>query len=140
MFTLLIVCMTSCTSTYHISRQPEIFRIMVGRTQQSIVSEMGVPDRQTSDGAGGTILVYEQTTSDSIATAYDVNYFTGTYIPGYRTTSFKEYINLYINPQGKCYDVKTNLTREETVINPEGSIISILLCLMGAVLLGAGGI
>ena len=136
LFTLIMMLgMTSCTTTYHVSRQPEISNLMIGHSHKSILSTMGGPNRQITDGAGGTILIYEETTSDSIATAYDVNYFTGTYTPGFRTTSHTEYVHVYINPQGKCYDVKTNLTREETVFDSAGTILSIASGIVGIIIL-----
>ena len=119
LFTLIMMLgMTSCTTTYHVSRQPEISNLMIGHSHKS-----------------GTILIYEETTSDSMATAYDVNYFTGTYTPGFRTTSHTEYVHVYINPQGKCYDVKTNLTREETVFDSAGTILSIASGIVGIIIL-----
>ena len=113
MFTALALTLmlTSCYTTYTVSQQPELSKLYVGSTHQSIVSRLGAPDRQTPDGAGGTILIYENITSQSIATAHNVNYYTGTYTPGVRTTSHTDYIHIYINSQGKCYNVKTNKTK-----------------------------
>lgn len=102
--------------------QPEISKSMVGYSQQYIVSTMGAPNRETTDGTGGLILTYENTTLNSIATAYNVNYFTGTYTPGFRTTSHTDYIHVYINSQGICYKVKTNITRPEPKLDIEGTI------------------
>lgn len=121
-----LLTITSCTTTYFVSMQPEISKSMVGMSHQAIVSRMGAPDRQTTDGAGGTILIYEDTSSQSIATAHNVNYYTGTYTPGVRTTSHTDYIHIYINSQGKCYKVKTNLTRLESKPAPGKTVFAIL--------------
>ncbi|MBE6201008.1 MAG: hypothetical protein E7134_02325 [Rikenellaceae bacterium] len=135
LLTLVMIGMTSCTTTYYVSREPEIKNALIGCTYQSVISAMGVPNRQTTDGEGGTILVYEATTSDSVATAYDVNYFTGTYTPGFRTTTHTNYVYVYMNSQGKCYDVQTNLTREETEIDAAGTIMSMIGSVFGLILL-----
>lgn len=120
-----LLTMTSCRTTYLVSMQPEISRSMIGHSHQSIVSGMGAPDRQTSDGAGGIILIYENTTSQSIATAHDINYYTGTYTPGVTTTSHTNYIHIYINSQGICYNVRTNLTKLESEPAPGRTIAAI---------------
>ena len=134
-FMLILLLVTSCTSTYRVSMYPEISKSLIGRSHHSIVSAMGAPYRQTSDGAGGTILIYEDTTMHSIATAYNVNYYTGTYTPGVRTTSHTDYVYVYIHSQGKCYNVKTNLTKEVSEPNPVGTIMSIVGSVLYVVLL-----
>ena len=69
-----------------------------------------------SDGAGGTILIYERTTtsttSDSQAAAYNVNYYNKTYTPGVHsnstTTQNTSYVHLFIDKDGVCYNVRSN--------------------------------
>lgn len=131
--------LTSCTTTYFVSMQPEISKSVVGCSHQTIVSRMGAPNRQTPDGAGGTILIYEDTTIQSIATAHNVNYYTGTYTPGVKTTSHTDYIHIYINSQGKCYNVKTNLTRLESEPAPGKTVFAILGTLATVVIVGIAG-
>lgn len=70
-----------------------------------------------TDGAGGSILVYENTStttvSEAVATAYNVNYIKGTYTPGVKSTSTQtastDYMHFFVNQEGQCYEVKTNL-------------------------------
>ena len=131
-FYLVIVAMASCmltsctTKSYTymasvpVSKLSDYTTEYVGKPHNYIVSSLGAPDRQTSDGAGGTILIYEETTvtstssSNSVAAAYNVNYFNKTYTPGTATTTQSvqsantSYIHLFVNSDGVCYNVKTN--------------------------------
>lgn len=131
-FYLLIVAMVSCfltscttksftyTQSVPVSKLSDYTTEYVGKPHNYIVSSLGAPDRQTSDGAGGTILIYEETTvtstssSNSVAAAYNVNYFNKTYTPGTATTTQSvqsantSYIHLFVNSEGVCYNVKTN--------------------------------
>lgn len=134
-----LLTITSCKTTYYVSMQSEISKSMGGMSHQAIVSRMGAPDRQTTDGAGGTILIYEDTSSQSIATAHNVNYYTGTYTPGVRTTSHTDYIHIYINSQGKCYNVKTNLTRLESKPAPGKTVFAILGTIATIVVVAVAG-
>lgn len=109
---------TSCatTQTYQVSMLSEYTNMFVGKSHKEIVSALGAPDRQTTDGGGGTILIYEQTTttstSNSVAAAYNVNYFTKTYTPGVNTSTSTStntsFVHIYIDESGVCYNVKTN--------------------------------
>lgn len=112
--------LTSCSKTYMTYRQVSMLsdytNMFVGKSHNDIVSALGAPDRQAPDGAGGSILIYEETTttstSNSVATAYNVNYFSKTYTPGTQTntsvTQNTSYVHLFINKEGVCYNVKTN--------------------------------
>lgn len=123
---LLTSCFTTKTQTYTYTQSIPVSKLSdytteyVGKPHNYIVSVLGAPDRQTSDGAGGTILIYEKTTitstssSNSMAAAYNVNYSTNTYTPGSATTTQSvqsantSYIHLFVNSEGVCYNVKTN--------------------------------
>lgn len=129
-FLLCATTLSSCYTTktgWHtteviVSDFPKFRAKCIGQTHNQIVTALGAPDRQLSDGAGGTILVYENTTtksiSNSIARAYDVNYSTRTYSPGVETTtqhySKTDYVHYFINTGGVCYEVKTNLPMSHT--------------------------
>ena len=127
---LVVTCLfTSCMSyvptTSYVSMEEDYAKAFVGSHHNVIVSSLGAPDRQTSDGAGGTILIYEKTTttsnSNSIATAYNVNYYSKTYTPGAQTntvtTQNTSYLHVFIGADGVCYGVKTN--HEKEVIDEE---------------------
>ena len=129
---LAVVTFMSClfmsctvTRTYTVSKENDYQKAFVGASHNEIVSAFGAPDRQTSDGAGGTILIYEktttQTTSDSQATAYNVNYYNRTYTPGVHsnstTTQNTSYVHIFIDQDGVCYNVKTNHQKYVTEID-----------------------
>lgn len=113
-------CISSVPTTSYVSMEEDYAKAFVGSHHNVIVSSLGAPDRQTSDGAGGTILIYEKVTttsssnSNSIATAYNVNYYSKTYTPGAQTntntvtTQNTSYIHVFIGADGVCYGVKTN--------------------------------
>lgn len=105
--------LTSCYSSYIASTTDDWKQAHIGATYNQLVQAYGAPDRQQPDGDGGTILIYEQTQtqSRSVATKENINYFTGTYTPGVRTqTNSQTYYNqFFINSEGTCYRVNTNL-------------------------------
>lgn len=115
-------CMSYVPTTYYVSMEEDYAKAFVGSHHNVIVSSLGAPDRETSDGAGGTILIYEKVTttsnSNSIATAYNVNYYSKTYTPGAQTntntvtTQNTSYIHVFIGADGVCYGVKTNHQKE----------------------------
>ena len=132
LFKLAVVMFMSClfmsctvTRTYTVSKENDYQKAFVGASHNEIVSAFGAPDRQTSDGAGGTILIYERTTtrttSDSQATAYNVNYYNRTYTPGVHsnstTTQNTSYVHIFVDQDGVCYNVKTNHQKYVTEID-----------------------
>ncbi len=122
---LLATSLTSCYTTkegWHMEQStvddfPAFRKMCIGQSHNQIVTKLGAPQRTLSDGAGGTILVYENTTtttvSNSVKTAYNVDYFNKTYTPGVSTTSQQttntDYIQYFVNSESVCYDVKTNI-------------------------------
>lgn len=96
---------------------PTFRKNVVGVSYNLIVTKMGPPQRREPDGAGGNILIYENTTttsvSNTLAKAYNVNYFTGTYTPGTETTTQyinkTDYLQFYVDANNVCYDVRTNI-------------------------------
>lgn len=101
---------------------PAFRKNVVGVSYNQIVTKMGAPQRREPDGAGGNILIYENTTtktiSNTLAKAYNVNIFTGTYTPGAETTTRyinqTDYIQFYVNANNVCYDVRTNIPMTHT--------------------------
>lgn len=107
------ITLTSCYDSYLVSSTDDWMKAHIGATYNQLVQAYGAPDRQQSDGNGGTILIYEQTQtrSQSVATKENINYFTGTYTPGVRTqtNSYTYYNQFFINSAGTCYRVNTNV-------------------------------
>lgn len=129
---MVVLCMfTSCTvtKTSLVSMLSEYTTEFVGKPHNYIVTTLGAPDRQTSDGAGGTILIYEKTittsSSKNVAAAYNVNYLTGTYTPGTKsssvTTQNTRYIHLFVGEDGVCYNVKTNHQKVVTEVDEKAT-------------------
>ena len=133
---MIVSCLiTSCTvyKTSRVSMLSDYTTEFVGKPHNHIVATLGAPDRQTSDGAGGTILIYEKTTmtstsnSNSVAAAYNVNYLSKTYTPGTRTstststTEHTSYIHLFIDKDGECYAVKTNHEKDVTQVDEKAT-------------------
>lgn len=116
MFMSCLFMSCTVTRTYTVSKEKDYQKAFIGASHNEIVSAFGAPDRQTSDGAGGTILIYERTTtsttSDSQAAAYNVNYYNKTYTPGVHsnstTTQNTSYVHLFIDKDGVCYNVRSN--------------------------------
>lgn len=96
---------TSCTVYNYttISKEKEYQEMYVGKTHNQIVTTLGAPDKQFSDGAEGVIIIYENSVFNS-----NINTYKGS---GSATTKeTKDYIQFFINKSGVCYDVKTNIT------------------------------
>ena len=132
MIVIISLCLfNSCTvtRTYQVSKVSDYTREFVGKPHNQIVATLGAPDRQTSDGAGGTILIYEQTTttstSNSVDVAYNVNYFTKTYTPGTRTNTVQSqntsYVHIFIDTNSVCYKVNTNHQKEVTEVDEKAT-------------------
>lgn len=102
-------------TTQTVSMHAEYANIYVGRTYNEILLALGAPDRETSDGADGNILIYEETVAYTVtkATKENVNTYSGTYVPGSRsqTTTSSSYLHLFINKDRICYNLKTNHTK-----------------------------
>lgn len=103
---------SSCSTVRTVSMQSDYTKSYVGHTYNDIVRSLGAPTRTSSDGVGGSILIYEKTSADSYATARDVDRYRGTYTPGAHTDYNVSYVHIYIDKDGNCYQVKTNHTKK----------------------------
>ena len=139
------------------------FDELVGMTKAEVLEDMSVPDRTMDDGLGGEILVYEKreqiakttgraTTSSTtnVNTKPVTNYWTGqTSLQSTGrtsttnslnsttvTTENKEYVNVFINTNGVCYKVDTNIgdmyepavTHQECYKVPKTSVFAAWIC------------
>jgi len=108
-------------STY-VSLEPLANKEWQGKTHAQIIQSYGAPDRETSDGQGGIILVYESETTEihTDVTPSGFGGFYGFYYDFYSpgrdvrtTTETKvEYAHFYLDAKGICYKVATNLQKE----------------------------
>lgn len=113
---VIVSLFTSCTAYKYttISKEKEYKDIYVGKSHNQIVTTLGAPDKQFSDGAEGTIIIYENSVFNS-----NINTYKGS---GSATTiESKGYIQFFINKSGICYDVKTNHTETIKEIDEEAS-------------------
>ena len=112
------------------------FDELVGMTKAEVLEDMSIPDRTMDDGLGGEVLIYEKkeqvtktsgyvTTSSTtnVNTKPVTNAWTGqtslastgrtSTTTGQHSTSVteehKDYVNVFINANGVCYKVDTNI-------------------------------
>ena len=113
---VIVSLFTSCTVYKYttISKEEEYKKEYVGKSHNEIVTTLGAPDKQFSDGAEGIIIIYENSVFES-----NINTYKGS---GSATTiESKGYIQFFINKSGICYDVKTNHTETIEEIDEEAS-------------------
>lgn len=127
---LCVLTLSSCYTTttglhsvsYEVDDFPAFRKQCIGQSYNQIVTALGAPQRQSPDGNGGNILIYENSTttsiSNSIAKAYNVNYFTRTYTPGVETSTQQitttDYVHYFVDSNNVCYEVKTNIPMKHT--------------------------
>ena len=113
---VIVSLFTSCTVYKYttISKEEEYKKEYVGKSHNQIVTTLGAPDKQFSDGAEGIIIIYEKSVFES-----NINTYKGS---GSATTiESKGYMQFFINKSGICYDVKTNHTETIEEIDEEAS-------------------
>ena len=115
---LLLISLSSC-STY-VSIEPQANKEWQGKTHAEIIESYGAPDREVSDGAGGKILVYENTYTEirtdmspmwggvygfyyDVMGPRDLNTTSETHV---------DYAHFYVDSKGICYKVATNMEKE----------------------------
>ncbi len=120
--------LTSCFTTKAIY-DGNVHESAIGKTKNQILRMYGVPDREATDGEGGSILIYEkhyQTTSSQAIAGTNSGAYGESYSNSYgsvagavgksvssargfsRTTTDKEYLNIFLNKKGVVYDYKSN--------------------------------
>jgi hypothetical protein len=124
--------LTSCYSNYY-TYKGNAHQQAMGKTKNEILRSYGVPERTQDDGAGGSILIYEQfkqtTVSNSNTAAYGARTTSSAAIYSNsgmvgasnsqsgqvsstngisQTTMSKDFCYLYVNPSNVVYDFKTN--------------------------------
>lgn len=115
-FAVLALLFTSCGPTTSIlSMHDDYANIYIGKSYQEILLALGAPDRETSDGANGSVLIYEDETTltTTKATKENYNQYSGTYVPGARSssTTITSFLHLFVNADKICYNLKTNHTK-----------------------------
>ena len=113
-FLLVAVLLSSCSTTNYVSLESRYKSHFIGMSHHSIVTELGAPTRETTDGLDGTILIYESTSQKTEYSEKDYLFYT---VPTATTTTHTDYIHLFIDSQGTCYDVKSNEIQEDKRID-----------------------
>lgn len=84
----------------------------IGKNRHAIMLSYGVPDREVSDGANGTVLVYEDVTRQRKSTTEENTHF-GMFDTDYETsvssTRYRKFAEFFLTPSDSCYLVRTNL-------------------------------
>lgn len=132
--------LTSCWVNQTVVKTPpkytgNVYQKMQGKSKNSILQSMSAPDRTTSDGNGGEILIYEKksTISNTNSAASSTSYTNSAAVAGYNqygnpaavgasrtnsgynyasqtvTSEEKAYIHFFIDRNGTCYKVNTNV-------------------------------
>jgi hypothetical protein len=82
---------------------------------------------------GGTILIYDKSTYYNISQARDSYHNTSAYGSKSLENTYTNYINVYTDSNGICYDVRSDLMREEKKIAPFKTSMLILAILIGGI-------
>lgn len=106
-----VICtliLSSCAVYNYTQMEPDFQTLYVGQSYGDIISSKGAPNREMSDGNGGKVLIYERYYSDSYTNYYqNINFSTTS------TVQNREYLEIYINSDGLCYNVKSNMLYKE---------------------------
>lgn len=83
----------------------------IGRTANDIIMTYGAPDRETTDGSDGTILIYEdlKTVRNSTSQTETVGHIDPKHVKTTSESRERYYIEFFIDSQKVCYHVRTNL-------------------------------
>lgn len=124
---------SSCTTTQYVARQDSLSKLLVGEDHHAVVSILGTPSRYAADGRGGTILIYDKSTYYNISQARDSYHHSSAYGSKSLENTYTNYINVYTDSNGICYDVRSDLMREEKKIAPFKTSMLILAILIGGI-------
>ena len=128
--------LTSCASARFFPMEEELNAQWAGASHHDIVREFGAPDRETTDGDGGVILIYEEI-SRSYETEEDTHL--GLFDTDYTTTvrENKLFMHFFIGRDGVCYLVKSNHVRVGKALDVGDTIFTagVLLPLAGVMLM-----
>lgn len=104
---LAMFLLNSCMIYNEIPMEPWEKTLCLGHTYEQIIRAKGAPNRIVPNGTGGQILIYETYRSEG-----DTYY----YGYGYASTTMeqkRDYVEVYMDRTGKCYDVKTNVVHKD---------------------------
>lgn len=128
--------LSSCSTTRFVSAQDDYNSYWTGHSYAEIINAYGAPDRETSDGQDGVILIYEKEITTTV-TRSDMFYHYYPFGPSFTTTTSnaKEYVHFYVNPSKVCYQVKTNSVK---AAGKEVDTVRTVFAAVGGTLLAVG--
>lgn len=125
---IITTCVVSCTETYYttkrVSYEDEVRAKWKGATRRQVIQEFGPPNYEESDGADGTILIYniEHRSTDA-------------------TLNRQGYIWIYLNSNGICTNLKSDqfyrVEQEKHTYVEKGKTTGVILSI-ALVVLGLG--
>lgn len=125
-FCIAIFALNSCGTASYVSIEEDLNNEWVGKSHSDIVRAFGAPNRETSDGNVGIILVYED--RQTVYKTKEDTHF-GHFDPDYTTTVSENcsYKHFFIGNDGLCYLVKSNITerRGKGILLPEAFVYGI---------------
>ena len=108
----------SCYATQYVSMQDDYKAQYNGKTHAEIIELLGPPDRTTSDGKGGEVLIYEvKKQKGGYSDSGSVN-----------LTESKKQTCFFVDENKVCYNVTTDDVKEEMVYSKGLTIVSLLFC------------
>ena len=105
------ILLMSCYATQYVSMQDDYKAQYNGKTHAEIIELLGPPDRTTSDGKGGEVLIYE-------AKSQQGGYSEGSV----SLTESKKQTCFFVDENKVCYNVTTDDVKQEIVRNKGISI------------------
>ncbi|MBR3567627.1 MAG: hypothetical protein IKN94_05080 [Salinivirgaceae bacterium] len=112
-----ILCM-SCHTTHYVSLQDDYNAKLNGKSHAEIIELLGPPDRTTSDGKGGEILIYE--VKSQIGASAKTKYTNSINL-----TETKKQTNVFVDENKICYNVTTDDVKAERVFDKKKTIIGV---------------
>ena len=108
-------CFTAALTAVALSQDKKVAidtSAWIGKNRHAIMLAFGVPEREVSDGADGTVLVYEDISRQRKATTQENTHF-GMFDTDYETsvstTSLRKYAEFFMSSTDTCYLIRTNL-------------------------------
>ena len=106
----------SCNTIQYVSLQDDYNAQYNGKTHSEIIELLGPPDRTTSDGKGGEILIYEvRSQQGDYSDSGSVN-----------LTESKKQTCYFVDENKVCYNVTTDDVKEEVVYSKSLTIGGLL--------------
>ena len=128
--TVILAGLCSCSSIKYVSAQEDIESVWVGKTYADIVQINGAPERESSDGANGIILIYENVRSYAETSGYMYpNHPWYGYYNSWNTYTTEirnevDYVHFFVNEENVCYKVMTNLQKEDGRVPNTGATVA----------------